>query len=105
MVQCKVLKAIEMMDSKKYDDEEFQDDIAFVSKMLQTSVLDLRCVRNEIKKQLSIDYANFLVYSSFDEYVTEVKSGRLQWNPVHKSEKFWKENILRFNEKNFELLK
>ena len=29
------------------------------------------------------------VCSSFDEYVHEVTSGRLEWSPVHKSEKFW----------------
>jgi len=34
-----------------------------------------------------------------------VKSGRLEWSPVHKSEKFWHENAARLNEKNFELLK
>ena len=28
-------------------------------------------------------------YSTFDEYVAEVKSGRLEWSPVHKSDKFW----------------
>ncbi|MCP9265102.1 V-type proton ATPase subunit H [Dirofilaria immitis] len=44
-------------------------------------------------------------FSSFDEYMSEVKSGRLQWSPVHKSEKFWRENAQRFNEKDFELLK
>ena len=27
--------------------------------------------------------------SSFDEYATEVKSGRLEWSPVHRSDKFW----------------
>ena len=43
--------------------------------------------------------------SSFDEYSSEVKSGRLEWSPVHKSEKFWHENAARLNEKNFELLK
>uniref|UniRef100_A0A915KQN8 ATPase V1 complex subunit H C-terminal domain-containing protein n=1 Tax=Romanomermis culicivorax TaxID=13658 RepID=A0A915KQN8_ROMCU len=84
MVQCKVLKSLELMESKKFDDAEFQEDVVFLTNQLQNSVQDL---------------------SSFDEYVTEVKSGRLQWNPVHKSEKFWKENVMRFNEKNFELLK
>ena len=27
--------------------------------------------------------------SSFDEYATEVKSGRLEWSPVQRSDKFW----------------
>lgn len=48
-------------------------------------------------------FQNF--YSSFDEYSSELKSGRLEWSPVHKSEKFWRENAVRLNEKNYELLK
>ena len=47
----------------------------------------------------------FLSISSFDEYSSELKSGRLEWSPVHKSEKFWRENAVRLNEKNYELLK
>lgn len=43
--------------------------------------------------------------SSFDEYVNEVKMGRLEWSPVHSSEKFWRENAEKLNEKNYELLK
>lgn len=84
MVQFKTLKTLELMDSKKFDDTELQDDIEFLSDKLHSSVQDL---------------------SSFDEYVTEIKSGRLQWSPVHKSEKFWRENAQKFNEKDFELLK
>uniref|UniRef100_A0A7E4VL29 V-type proton ATPase subunit H n=1 Tax=Panagrellus redivivus TaxID=6233 RepID=A0A7E4VL29_PANRE len=84
MVQCKTLKTLELMDAKKFDDVDLQEDIEFLNEKLHTSVQDL---------------------SSFDEYCTEVRSGRLQWSPVHKSEKFWRENAQRFNEKNFELIK
>lgn len=84
MVQCKTLKALELMDAKKFDDPDLQEDIEFLSERLHASVQDL---------------------SSFDEYCTELRSGRLQWSPVHKSEKFWRENAQRFNEKNFELVK
>ncbi|KAF1605735.1 UNVERIFIED_CONTAM: putative V-type proton ATPase subunit H 2, partial [Eudyptes robustus] len=84
MVQCKTLKTLELMDAKKFDDPDLQEDIEFLMERLHTSVQDL---------------------SSFDEYCTELKSGRLQWSPVHKSEKFWRENAQRFNEKNFELIK
>ena len=31
----------------------------------------------------------FVVCSSFDEYAAEVRSGRLEWSPVHRSDKFW----------------
>jgi V-type H+-transporting ATPase subunit H len=60
------------------------EDILFLSERLHASIQDL---------------------SSFDEYCTEIRSGRLNWSPVHKSEKFWRENSQRFNEKNFELIK
>ncbi|VDM05365.1 unnamed protein product [Schistocephalus solidus] len=43
--------------------------------------------------------------SSLEEYTTELTSGRLEWSPVHKSEKFWRENADKFTEKNYELLK
>lgn len=84
MVQCKTLKTLELMDAKKYDDPDLEEDILFLNEQLHLSVQDL---------------------SSFDEYCTEVRSGRLQWSPVHKSDKFWRENAPRFNEKNFELIK
>ena len=34
-----------------------------------------------------------------------MRSGRLEWSPVHRSEKFWRESAARLNEKNYELLK
>ncbi|XP_041361285.1 V-type proton ATPase subunit H-like isoform X2 [Gigantopelta aegis] len=84
MVQCKVLKQLELLEGRKFDDPDIVDDLKFVSEKLLSSVQDL---------------------SSFDEYSTEVKSGRLEWSPVHKSDRFWRENALRLNEKNYELLK
>ncbi|CAN9502677.1 unnamed protein product [Ophioblennius macclurei] len=84
MIQCKVLKQLENLDQQKYDDVDITDDIKFLLERLGESVQDL---------------------SSFDEYSSELKSGRLEWSPVHKSEKFWRENAVRLNEKNYELLK
>jgi len=84
MVQCKVKKQLELLEQRKFDDEDIQEDIAFLLEKLDASVQDL---------------------SSYDEYVTEVKSGRLEWSPVHRSEKFWRENANKFNDKNYELLK
>lgn len=84
MVQCKVLKSLDLMEGKKFEDTDLTDDIEFLVEQLQNSVQDV---------------------SSLTEYATELKSGRLQWSPVHRSEKFWKENAIKFNEKNFELIK
>lgn len=84
MVQAKVLKQLAIMQQHKFDDEDIMADIEFLTEKLQASIQDL---------------------SSFDEYSTEVKSGRLEWSPVHKSERFWRENAPRLTEKNYELLK
>lgn len=46
----------------------YQDDVEVVYEKLNERVQDL---------------------STFDEYAAEVRSGRLEWSPVHKSEKFW----------------
>ncbi|CAJ0567233.1 unnamed protein product, partial [Mesorhabditis spiculigera] len=37
--------------------------------------------------------------------VREVKSGQLYWSPVHKSEKFWRENAERFHDKRWDIVK
>nr|CAG4640767.1 EOG090X044C [Eulimnadia texana] len=84
MVHAKVLKQLSILQQHKFDDEDLIADIEFLNEKLQASIQDL---------------------SSFDEYATEVKSGRLEWSPVHKSEKFWRENAPRLVEKNYELLK
>ncbi|CAL2049511.1 CBN-VHA-15 protein [Caenorhabditis brenneri] len=84
MVQCKTLKTMELMDAKKYDDPDVEEDVKFLTEELTLSVHDL---------------------SSYDEYYSEVRSGRLQWSPVHKSEKFWRENASKFNDKQFEVVK
>nr|CAG4651729.1 EOG090X044C [Triops cancriformis] len=84
MVHAKVLKQLSILQQHKFDDEDIIVDIDFLNEKLQSSIQDL---------------------SSFDEYATEVKSGRLEWSPVHKSERFWRENAVRLTEKNYELLK
>jgi len=84
MVQCKALKQLEFIEQKKFDDEDIQADIDFLKEKMEASLQDL---------------------SSFDEYITEVRSGRLEWSPVHRSEKFWRENAAKLNDRNYELLK
>ena len=43
--------------------------------------------------------------STFDEYANEVRSGALTWSPVHRSERFWRENAERLNGNKYELIK
>lgn len=86
MVQGKVLKQLDILKQagNKYEDPDLLEDIDALHEKLQSYVQDL---------------------SSFDEYSNEVRSGRLEWSPVHSNEKFWRENAARLNEKNYELLK
>ncbi|XP_028405002.1 V-type proton ATPase subunit H-like [Dendronephthya gigantea] len=84
MIQCKLIPVLTVLVNKTWVDEDIQEDVEYVHEQLTDSVQDL---------------------STFDEYAAEVRSGRLEWSPVHKSEKFWRENSQRLNEKNYELLK
>jgi V-type H+-transporting ATPase subunit H len=84
MVQARILKHLDLLQQRKFEDEDIEADIKYLIEKLQESILDL---------------------SSFDEYTSEIKSGRLEWSPVHKSEKFWRENAQKLTDKNYELLK
>lgn len=84
MVQCKVLKHLQLVSQRYAGDEDLRADVEFLTDTLTISVQDL---------------------SSFDEYATEVKSGRLEWSLVHKSDKFWRENASKLNDNNYQLLK
>lgn len=56
MVQSKVLKQLSILEQRRSDDEDIVADVEYLTEKLQASIQDL---------------------SSFDEYATEVKSGRL----------------------------
>jgi hypothetical protein len=43
--------------------------------------------------------------SSWDKYKKEVLSGTLDWSPMHTSEVFWRNNVDKFEEKDFQLLR
>jgi V-type H+-transporting ATPase subunit H len=45
--------------------------------------------------------AQMVELSSFDAYNQEVLSGRLDWTPPHRAEKFWRENMDKFEAKDF----
>ena len=120
MVQCKALKQLEFIEQKKFEDEDIQADIEFLKEKMEISLQDLRYtgIMNRMK---SCDILLNLIInsnrcdndiwffsldsSSYDEYITEVRSGRLEWSPVHRSEKFWRENAAKLNDRNYELLK
>ncbi|MFS7914862.1 putative ATPase, V1 complex, subunit H, armadillo-like helical, cytochrome b5, heme-binding protein [Helianthus anomalus] len=48
---------------------------------------------------------NIKKLSSFDKYKQEVLLGHLDWSPMHKDPNFWRENITRFEENDFQTLR
>ncbi|KAI8537479.1 hypothetical protein RHMOL_Rhmol09G0026500 [Rhododendron molle] len=48
---------------------------------------------------------NIKKMSSFDKYKQEVLLGHLDWSPMHKDPIFWRENITKFEENEFQILR
>ncbi|KAH3742906.1 vacuolar ATP synthase subunit H [Pelomyxa schiedti] len=83
MISCGVHRMMPLLLSRKWGDTDVAD--------------DLQEIDSAIQKQLH-------VMSSFDVYKHEILSRRLEWSPVHQSDKFWRENASRFEENKYEML-
>jgi len=84
MIGAKIQKTLEVLQEQPLDDEEMEDDLIFVTSKLQ-----------EVEQTLS----------SFDEFCSEIATGRLHWSPVHTNNKFWRDNCHRFVEKDYKILR
>eukprot|EP00730_Choanoeca_flexa_P008213 TRINITY_DN12462_c0_g2_i1.p1 TRINITY_DN12462_c0_g2~~TRINITY_DN12462_c0_g2_i1.p1 ORF type:complete len:501 (+),score=159.91 TRINITY_DN12462_c0_g2_i1:99-1505(+) len=85
MISHKVHNRVKaIVHQKQYTDEEL--------------LADAEMVEAELK--LALDSL-----SSYDEYVAELKSGKLEWSPVHRSERFWRESVTKLNDNQYALLK
>lgn len=47
---------------------------------------------------------SFVFHSSFEVYERELIMGKLRWGPVH-TERFWRENAIKFEKENFKLVR
>jgi len=83
MLDAGMIRMLAILQNKKWGDEDIVEDLKVISEALAK---------------------NLVVLSSFDMYKKEVQSGQLDWTPVHKSEKFWRENSTRFEENDFQIL-
>ncbi|KAJ2959036.1 hypothetical protein NQZ79_g5447 [Umbelopsis isabellina] len=84
MLVAKLLPFTENLSTRKWSDSDILEDIEFLKSELQE---------------------NFQSLSTFEEYSSEVETGKLTWSPPHKSEVFWKENAQRLNEQDYRLLR
>lgn len=83
MIACHVEKLAASLLSQKLTDQEYADDLQALATALMTEVTEM---------------------SSWDMYRTEVLSGQLDWSPVHRSERFWREYVGLFEGNNWEIL-
>ncbi|KAI9312206.1 ATPase V1 complex subunit H [Dichotomocladium elegans] len=84
MLVAKLLPFTENLSSRKWSDPDILEDIDFVKEKLQE---------------------NFQSLSTFEQYASEIETGKLEWSPPHKSETFWKENASNLDEHNYQLLR
>lgn len=77
------MKPLENLSNKNWGDEDIVEDLEYLQEVLQKNLVHL---------------------SSFDTYKNELLSGKLEWSPVHRSEKFWRENAHRLEEDRNKLL-
>lgn len=83
MISYGIMRCLGLFQNKKWGDEEIEGNLEILQNALEKKVNDL---------------------SSFDIYKNELLSKKLDWNtPSHKSERFWKANILRFDEDNYKV--
>jgi len=83
MIDANIMKPLENLAAKNWKDEDITDDLDSLQESLHKSIV---------------------VLSTFDMYKKQVLSGKLDWSPVHRSEKFWRENAPRFEEDKCKLL-
>lgn len=85
MVSAKVRPIVQnICTQKSFPDEELMEDAEMLSGFL-----------GDVYDEMS----------TFDEYRTELISGKLEWSPVHKSERFWRENAVKLNDNKHALVK
>ncbi|KAJ3085168.1 H(+)-transporting V1 sector ATPase subunit H [Quaeritorhiza haematococci] len=84
MVGNKVLTVCENLSARKYSDTEITDDLEYLKEELAKHVQSL---------------------STWDEYESEIRSGKLDWSPPHMSEQFWKQNAQKLADRDGELIR
>eukprot|EP00116_Pleurobrachia_bachei_P005560 sb/3465822/ len=84
MIQGKVQVTVGQLTEKNWKDEDIKDDVEQVKAVLDTMLQDM---------------------STFDSYLAEVKSGKLEWSPLHTNPAFWRENAQKLNQNDHEVLR
>jgi len=84
MISYGLPKTVQLLQSKKWGDEDLEKDLEELDKELRDGVDQL---------------------SSWSRYYNELQSRKLDWSPSHKSDRFWTENFMRFEDNDFKALR
>jgi len=84
MISYGLPKTVQQLQTKKWGDEDIEKDLEELDKELRDGVDQL---------------------SSWSRYYNELQSRKLEWSPSHKSDRFWQENFLRFEDNDFKALR
>ncbi|KAL2612343.1 hypothetical protein R1flu_024035 [Riccia fluitans] len=84
LVACGMPKVIQNVRLQAWHDEDLLSALDELEGTLRDSVKEL---------------------NSWDRYKQEVCSGNLDWTPVHKDQGFWRENIKKFEDNDYEVLR
>ncbi|KAL0486461.1 V-type H+-transporting ATPase subunit H [Acrasis kona] len=84
LINVSVPRTLLNLQKRNFEDKDILDDLKVLIDLMEVHIDEM---------------------SSFDEYRQEALSGHLEWSPVHTSEKFWKENLNKFEQNNFYILR
>jgi len=85
MISFGIMKTLNHLNNRKWGDEDIPADLQVMLDVLNKKVAEM---------------------SSFDMYKNECLSKKLDWSsPAHKSERFWRENISRFEDDDYLVLR
>lgn len=84
MLQADLLPFLKTLSARQWQDPDIKEDLDYLTAQLTAR-----------KEEMT----------SFDEYVTEVESGKLSWTPPHKSEEFWSANASSLTKNDNKLVK
>ena len=77
--------------------------LKIIDTLLKGNIKDEALIEN-IKNTGTVLENNIRILSNFDKYAREINSEHLDWSSVH-TERFWKENAIKFEQNEFQLIK
>ncbi|GLC58327.1 hypothetical protein PLESTB_001347000 [Pleodorina starrii] len=84
MVEAGLNKVVIVRQLQSWGDDDVVEMLGFVDEKLKEGII---------------------ILSNFEKYKKEVMSGQLDWSPMHSSDLFWRENVEKFEERDFQVLR